>query len=847
MIGKSSFLEFCRHKLAVFDGAMGTCLARAGLAPKDYGGYPGCHEILCLTRPDVVGGIHREYLAAGADAVETNSFGGAAHILAEHGLEARCREINRAAAALARRAADEFSEPGRPRLVAGSMGPGSKLPSLGQISYEQLASGYRPQAQGLLEGGADVLVIETCQDLLQLKAALSAVRSLSSEVPVMAQVTLDRTGRTLTGSDIAAVLAALEPLDIQAIGLNCGLGPEGMAEAIRYLAKYSSKLLSVMPNAGLPRMRRGLAVYTLSPGDFAGRMRAYAEEFGLNLAGGCCGTTPEHISELSRALRGIKPRRTACRRPQSSSLFQAQDLRAEIRPLIVGERTNASGSRRFRELLEKHDHQGMVRAALEQELEGAHLIDLSLAAAGRDESADLDRVCFLLNTSLKTPVMLDCTDPRALEAGLKRLAGRSVVNSFNLEDGGRKAARILALCREHGAAAVGMAIDQRGMAAGKRRKIEVGRKLVSFASANGLARQDLFLDLLTFTLASGEPGLERAGLETLGALAEVKKIFPECLTILGVSNISHGLPAAARPALNTVFLHEALERGLDAAILHAGRIRPLSSIDTTVAEVCRCLIHNRRYGGRKALEVLLELFLSRPQAASSQKVRKKLSPEDELRNSVVAGDAGAAASLTKSLLESKTAQGILTGCLLPAMDEVGRLFKSGRLQLPFVLRSAEAMKAATAALGTRLGRGAAAKRGTLVLATVRGDIHDIGKDLVDMVLSANGYRVVNLGVKRTAEDIVLAAKKHRPDAIGLSGLLVESARAMGEYLEHFGSTGLRIPVICGGAALSRGFVERELVRRYRGRVYYAADAMEGLAIMGRICRKTGVRGQSQEV
>jgi 5-methyltetrahydrofolate--homocysteine methyltransferase len=835
--GSSLFLEFCRRKLVVFDGAMGTSLARAGLAPKDYGGHPGCHEMLCLTRPEVVLKIHQDYLEAGADAIETNSFGGAAHILAEHGLGDRCREINRAAASLARRAADGFSRPGKPRFVAGSMGPGSKLPSLGQITYDQLASSYRPQAQGLLEGGADVIVIETCQDLLQLKAALAAVRRVSAEVPVIAQVTLDRTGRTLTGSDIAAALAALEPLPLQGIGLNCGLGPEGMAEAVRHLARNSSKLLSVMPNAGLPRMRRGHAVYDLSPVDFAGRMRAYAEGFGLNMAGGCCGTTPEHIGELSRALRGVKPRRPAPRRPLASSLFQAQELRVEIRPLIVGERTNASGSRRFRELLEKRDHQGMVNAALEQEREGAHLVDLSLAAAGRDETGDMDRLCLMLNSSLRLPVMLDCTDPRALEAGLKRLAGRSVVNSFNLEDGGKRAGRILALCREHGAAAVGMAIDGRGMAADRRRKIEVSRKLVSFAAANGLAPQDLFLDLLTFTLASGEPSLQRAGLETLGALAEAKRNFPECPTILGVSNISHGLPAAARPVLNTVFLHEALERGLDAAIMHAGRIRPMGAIDRTAADVCRCLIHGKRYGGRQALEVLLELFRSAPLEACFKKARKKLSPEDELKDSVVAGDAASAVRMTKALLGAKKAQAVLTGCLLPAMDEVGRLFKSGRMQLPFVLRSAEAMKAATAALGPRLGRGAGSNRGTMVLATVRGDIHDIGKDLVDMVLTANGYRVVNLGVKRTAEDIMLAAKKHRPEAIGLSGLLVESARAMGEYLEAFNAAGLSAPVICGGAALTRRYVEKELARRYRGRVYYAADAMEGLGIMGRICRK----------
>lgn len=836
MKGRNCFLDFCRRRLVIGDGAMGTCLAKSGLAEKDFGGHPGCHEILCLTRPDIVLKIHRDYLTAGADLIETNSFGGAAHILAEHGLGGRCRQINRAAATLARRAADQFSTKDRPRFVAGSMGPGSKLPSLGQISYGQLASSYQPQAEGLLAGGADVIIIETCQDLLQLKAALSAVRSISGKIPVIGQVTLDATGRTLTGSDISAVLATLEPLDLQGIGLNCGLGPEGMAEAIGYLGRHSSKLLSVMPNAGLPRMRQGRAIYTLSPGDFANKMKAYAQGPGLNIAGGCCGTTPDHIRELAKTLGQAKPRKPKTQRqPAVASLFLAQELRPSIKPLIIGERTNSSGSKSFRQLLEARDYQGMVRAALEQEREGAHLIDLSLAAAGRDEVADMDRLCVLLNTALKLPVMLDCTDPKALEAGLRRLAGRAVVNSFNLEDGGRRAGRILALCREHGAAAVGMAIDQRGMATCCQRKIEVARKLVSFAAGHGLSGQDLFLDLLTFTLASGDPGLAVAGLETLKALREVKKLFPECLTVLGVSNISHGLPARARLALNSVFLHEALDHGLDAAILHAGRIQPLDSIEKKAVQVCHCLIYNKSYGDRKALDVLLEMF-QKTDGSSEIRKDKKLTPDRELRRAVLSGDAAAAAKVAGVLLKKRKADRILSDILLPAMEEVGRLFKSGRMQLPFVLRSAEAMRSAAAVLGPHMGRGAGLRRGSLVLATVRGDIHDIGKDLVDMVLSANGYRVVNLGVKRTAEDIVQAVRKHRPNAIGLSGLLVESARAMGEYLESFDAAGLSLPVICGGAALNRRYVEKDLAKRYPGRVYYAADAMDGLEIMEQICR-----------
>ncbi len=437
--------------------------------------------------------------------------------------------------------------------------------------------------------------------------------------------------------------------------------------------------------------------------------------------------------------------------------------------------------------------------------------------------------------------MLDSTDPRALDAGLKRLAGRSVVNSFNLEDGGQRARRLLALCRQHGAAAVGLAIDQRGMAADCRRKVEVARKLVALARDSGLEESDLFLDLLTFTLASGDSGLARAGRETLQALPQVKKMFPQCHTILGISNISHGLPPAVRPVLNTVFLHEALQQGLDAAILHAGRIDNLEAIDNEAVEICRCLIYDRPFKGRRPLEVLIDHFGRNTADRESAPRSGRLSPEQALRRAVIEGDVASAAEWTEVLLQKQEAQEILARCLMPAMDEVGRLFKSGRLQLPFVLRSAEAMKAATAKLSSSLGRPGQGGAGTMVLATVRGDIHDIGKDLVDMVLTASGYRVINLGVKKTAEEIIAAVRRHRPEAVGLSGLLVESARAMGEYLEAFAAAGLRLPVVCGGAALRRGFVEKILARRYKGRVFYAADAMEGLEIMRRICKRSGKR------
>lgn len=826
------------QRILIADGAMGTCLAGAGLAPEDYGGHPHCPEILNLTRPEIVASIHRRYLEAGADIIETNSFGGAAHILAEHGLDRKCRDINRKAAQLAREAADEFSRSGRFRFVAGSMGPGSKLPSLGQITFDQLMQSYRLQAEGLLEGGVDCLIIETSQDLLQIKAALAAVRDLSSEIPVMAQVTLDSTGRTLTGSDIGAVLASLEPLSLAAIGLNCGTGPEGMAGPLAYLSQHCSKPVSVMPNAGLPKVSRGRVSYDLAPEDFAQQMAAYVERLGLNIAGGCCGTTPEHIAALARRIRKFKPRRLPGKVSGASSLYQWQPLRVSLRPLIIGERTNATGSRSFRELLEKGDFPGLVSAALAQEREGAHLIDLSLALPGRDEAADMDRAGLLFNTALKIPVMIDSTDPRVVEAGLKRLAGRCVVNSFNLENRGRRAERILSLCRAYGAAAVGLAIDDRGMAMSASRKLELAERLISLARRYGLAEGDVFIDFLTFSLASGNGSLAGAGAETLRALAEFKKRHPGYLTVLGVSNISHGLPPAVRQALNSVFLHQALQHGLDAAIMHAGRVVPLDVLDKQVADICRCVIYHKDYHGRRPLELLLERLEQKIKRPSFKDTEEK-DPQAGLFQAVIDGDGSRAAKWISELLRTQVSPRLLTRRLIEAMEEVGRRFQSGRMQLPYVLRSAEAMKMAARKLAPHLGAGGMGHRGTMVIATVRGDIHDIGKDLVDMILSANGYRVINLGVRQTPEDILRAVKKYRPNAVGLSGLLVESARAMKEYLEVLNHAGLKVPVICGGAALSKKFVLRELSSAYRGRVFYAADAMEGLRLMNKICSGAG--------
>ncbi len=822
----------CRERIVVFDGGLGTALQAAGVPPG------ASNELLVETQPDVVRRVHGQFLAAGADVIETNSFGGARHTLAEHGLGEKCLQLNRGAAEVARKAVREYATPARPRFVAGSIGPGSKLPSLGHITFAELVTSFRPQVDGLLAGGVDCLILETCQDLLQMKAALAAAldafESAGSRVPVVAQVTLNEHGRTLAGSDIGAVLAAIEPYPVAAIGLNCGLGPVGMAAALRYLAGHSSKLVSVMPNAGLPRLESGRMVYDLSPEDFVNRMKRFATGPGLNIAGGCCGTTPEHIRQLVLALNGVAPLRPVPAVPRVSSPYGAQELKVRPRPLFVGERTNASGSKRFRELLLARDFDGMVAAAQEQKAEGAQVMDLSVAAAGQDEVADMKDLAARLNSTVDLPVMVDSTRFDAVESALERLAGRCIVNSVNLEDPAR-AEKTIALCRRHGAALVLMTIDRKGMAMTAERKLDVAERLYDLAvRRGGLAPQDVLFDFLTFTLASGEESLRDAGAETLKAIRQAGRRFPRSFTILGVSNVSYGLKPAARRALNTVFLHHAVEHGLGAAILHAGRIEPLSSLDAETVGACENLIFNRRRGTADPLAALLALGKDRGVRTEDGGMRTDSSlliPRSSVLSSVLSGDRVGVAQAVAELLKTKAALAIIENDLLPAMAEVGRRFEAGEMQLPFVLHSAEAMRAAFEVLKPRLPAGGDKGRGTLLLATVRGDVHDIGKNLVDMIVSSNGFGVVNLGVRQTPEDIIEAARKHRPDAIGLSGLLVESARAMKEYVEAFAGAGLATPVICGGAALTRDYVSDELQPAYPARVYYAKDALEGLRIM----------------
>lgn len=827
-------------RILVFDGGLGTALDQAAKT-ECLTAEASCKEYLNLKHPRLVEEAHYRFLAAGADIVETNSFGGARHTLAEHGLAGRCYGINRRAALIARRAVSRFSDKNRLCFVAGSVGPGSKLPSLGHIGLRELVASYLPQIKGLLSGGADCLIIETCQDMLQAKAALIAAEdafaAADRRVPVILQFTLDKNGRTLTGSDPATILATFEPLPVWTLGLNCGFGPDALAEPFRYLSEHSSKPVSLMPNAGLPRLHNGELIYDLAPEQFAAQMRQLAARPGLNLAGGCCGTTPEHIRLLAEEVRFCRPRRPARYVTCISSAFRSQPLAVRPKPLICGERTNATGSRRFREALLKHDIDGMVQMAIEQEKEGAHAIDLSLAAAGADERGNIALLSGKLNTALRLPVMIDSTDPQTVEAALSRLAGRCIVNSVNLSQP-EKALRVMHLCRRYGAALVCMTIDQRGMAATATRKLAVARQLYRMATEEaGLSADSLFFDFLTFTLASGDQSLRKSAAETLQALKLARRNLPASRTLLGVSNVSHGLPPPVRRVLNSVFLHRAIQRGLDAAILHAGRVVPLSRIPSSQVRLCDNLIFDRRAQGRDPLSALLECFPAADASAARVSAAVPIDPAEQLRQLVTTGEKKGIEMLLGELLRDRSALEIINNCLLPAMHDVGCQFEQGKTLLPFVLRSAEVMAAAMDILQPHLKASRLHHHGKLLIATVQGDIHDIGKNLVDIIVSANGFRVVNLGIDQTPAQVLSAVKRHRPDAVGLSGLLVESARTMKDYLATFESAGIRLPVLLGGAALTSGFVSRELQPLYRGPVYYCQTALDGLRVMRRIASR----------
>ncbi|MBN9112574.1 MAG: methionine synthase [Pseudonocardia sp.] len=838
-------LHTLAERVVVADGAMGTMLQAADLSLDDFAGLEGCNEILNDTRPDVVRRIHTGYLEAGADAVETNTFGANLPNLAEYDIPERIRELAEKGARLAREAADEASTADRPRYVLGSVGPGTKLPTLGHESFVRLRDAYTECGIGLLAGGADAFVIETCQDLLQVKAAVLGVqRAMAAEsrrIPIITQVTVETTGTMLLGSEIGAALTAIEPLGVDLIGLNCATGPAEMSEHLRTLSKHARIPLSVMPNAGLPQLGPNGAVYPLSPEELAEALSTFVRDYGLRLVGGCCGTTPDHVRAVSEAVASLPPARRDPRpEPGVSSLYASVPFRQDTSVLMVGERTNANGSKAFREAMIAERWEDCVAIAREQTRDGAHMIDLNVDYVGRDGVADMAELAGRLATASTLPIMLDSTEPEVLQAGLERLGGRCIVNSVNYEDGDGPESRFqraMALVREHGAAVVALCIDEEGQARTADWKVRVAdRLIVDLTTNHGMYVEDIVVDALTFPITTGQEEVRRDALETIEAIRELKRIHPGVQTTLGISNVSFGLNAAARQVLNSVFLHECVNAGLDTAIVHASKILPMAKIPDEQRSVALDLVYDRRREGYDPLSRFMELFEG--VTASSAKAGRAeelaaLPLFERLERRIVDGERpGLEADLDLALTE-RPALEIINDTLLAGMKTVGELFGSGQMQLPFVLQSAEVMKAAVAHLEPHMEKSDSEGKGTIVLATVKGDVHDIGKNLVDIILSNNGYTVVNLGIKQPISTILSAAEEHHAHAVGMSGLLVKSTVIMKENLQEMNSRGVAhtLPVLLGGAALTRSYVENDLSEVYEGRVSYARDAFEGLRLM----------------
>ncbi|MGW1587556.1 methionine synthase [Streptomyces sp. NPDC002386] len=854
----SALREALATRVVVADGAMGTMLQAQEPTLEDFQQLEGCNEILNITRPDIVRSVHQAYFAVGVDCVETNTFGANHSALGEYDIPERVHELSEAGARVAREVADEFTAgDGRPRWVLGSMGPGTKLPTLGHAPYTTLRDAYQRNAEGLVSGGADALLVETTQDLLQTKAAVLGARrgldALGLDLPVIVSVTVETTGTMLLGSEIGAALTALEPLGIDMIGLNCATGPAEMSEHLRYLARNARVPLSCMPNAGLPVLGKDGAHYPLSAPELADAQETFVREYGLSLVGGCCGTTPEHLRQVVERVEGLTPR-TRDPRPEAgaASLYQSVPFRQDTSYLAIGERTNANGSKKFREAMLGGHWDDCVEMARDQIREGAHMLDLCVDYVGRDGVADMEELAGRFATASTLPIVLDSTEVDVIRAGLEKLGGRAVINSVNYEDGAgpdSRFAKVTELAREHGAALIALTIDEEGQARTPEKKVEIAERLIDDLTGNwGIREEDILIDTLTFTICTGQEESRKDGIATIEAIRELKRRHPAVQTTLGLSNISFGLNPAARILLNSVFLDECVKAGLDSAIVHASKILPIARFSEEEVRTALDLIHDRRAEGYDPLQKLMQLFegaTAKSLKAGKAEELAALPLEERLKRRIIDGERNGLEADLDEALQDRPALDIVNETLLDGMKVVGELFGSGQMQLPFVLQSAEVMKTAVAHLEPHMEKSDAEGKGTIVLATVRGDVHDIGKNLVDIILSNNGYNVVNLGIKQPVSAILDAAEEHRADVIGMSGLLVKSTVIMKENLEELNQRGLgtRFPVILGGAALTRAYVEQDLHEIYDGEVRYARDAFEGLRLMDALIGvKRGVPG-----
>ncbi|MFL6307631.1 MAG: methionine synthase, partial [Candidatus Sulfotelmatobacter sp.] len=851
------FLQAVKERVVVYDGAMGTNIQKRNPTLDDYWGKENCSEVLVLSRPDIIRDIHADFFRVGCDIVETNTFGGSSIVLGEFDLRDKVREINLKAAQLAREVADQFSTKDKPRFVAGSLGPTTKLPSLGHIGFEAMVEAFEEQAAALIEGGVDVLLVETAQDLLQAKIAtigvLEAMRKSGKRLPVTVQVTLQESGTMLLGTEIGAALTALEPFEVDAIGLNCATGPKEMNDAVRYLALSSTKEVSVLPNAGLPQNVGGHAVYKLSPAELADYHKHFVQDYGVRIVGGCCGTTPEHLKAVVDAVSAVEPaKRNVKRAGAASSAYTSVPLDLEPKPLIVAEEMNTTTRvEHFRKLVQGKKYDDILALAKKLVNEGSHMLDLCCAIVGEDEKGYISSILEKIATRVPAPILVDSTEADVVEEALKRIPGRAIINSINLEDGEKRTSKVLPMAKRYGAAVIALTIDEDGMALTADKKVAIAHRIHDLATKKyGLDSTDLIFDALTLPISTGQEEYRTAGMETLKAVERIKKELPNVKTILGVSNISFGLDAYSRRVLNSVFMHEAVDHGLDMAIVNYTKIYPLYKIPQEEVDLARKLIFRDESAG-DPLQVYMAHFsgMKGKPAASTTAHVDTLSVEDKLKFAIINGEKsvgeGAHKKALEVLLEDALANysplELINTVLLDGMKTVGDLFGARKMQLPSVLDSAGVMKTAVAYLEPKMEKKSGSQKGTIVLATVKGDVHDIGKNLVDIILSNNGFKVVNLGIKQPGDSIIRAAQEHGANAIGLSGLLVKSTLEMKYVIQDLERQKLEFPVICGGAALTRKYVEDDLRREYGNAVFYADDAFAGLHIMEDLITENGGR------
>ncbi|CCI31049.1 methionine synthase [Microcystis sp. T1-4] len=846
----SPFLDYLngpKHPVLVFDGAMGTSLQSQNLTAEDFGGaeYEGCNEYLVHTKPSAVAKVHEAFLAVGADVIETDTFGGTSIVLAEYDLADQAYYLNKSAAELAKACANKYSTPEKPRFVAGSMGPGTKLPTLGHIDFDTLKNAYVEQVEGLYDGGADLLLVETCQDVLQIKAALNAIEEVfqkkGQRLPLMVSVTMETMGTMLVGTEINAVVSILQPYKIDILGLNCATGPDLMKPHIKYLSENSPFIVSCIPNAGLPENVGGQAHYRLTPVELKMALMHFIEDLGVQIIGGCCGTRPDHIQALAELSQGLTPKsRHYHYEPSAASIYSTQPYIQDNSFLIVGEKLNASGSKKCRELLNVEDWDSLVSMAKAQVKEGAHILDVNVDYVGRDGVRDMHQLASRLVNNVTLPLMLDSTEWEKMEAGLKVAGGKCILNSTNYEDGEPRFYQVLDLAKKYGAGVVIGTIDEEGMGRTAEKKFQIAKRAYYGAIEYGINPYEIFFDPLALPISTGIEEDRENGKATIEAMRRIRQELPECHILLGVSNISFGLNPAARQVLNSVFLHEAMQVGMDGAIVSANKILPLAKIEPEYQQVCRDLIYdNRRFDGDicvyDPLTKLTELFAGKT-TKKDPSSNANLPVEERLKQHIIDGERLGLEEALKQALQDYPPLDIINIFLLDGMKVVGELFGSGQMQLPFVLQSAQTMKAAVAFLEPFMEKkeGDNNAKGTFIIATVKGDVHDIGKNLVDIILTNNGYKVINLGIKQPVENIIEAYKEHQADCIAMSGLLVKSTAFMKENLEVFNEKGITVPVILGGAALTPKFVHDDCQKTYKGQVIYGKDAFSDLHFMDKL-------------